>query len=246
MKKIILILITIFCILTLIGCKEKNEIEKAIENNDIEYIQKYFNSNPDKINELMDNNVYPLHYACMKSANLDLIKLLIELYNADINLIMDNNTPLTIACSLNNKQVIQYLLTNKADNKYLETLSSGKYIEEIDGLEIYTNNNLKYILSYETLNYIFYNETSINKEMLAVRILDFISIEVKDYMETNPLPEEIIEYSKKYFNVVLLVATCELDEQYAQEADTKLLIELLKILEENEGISKETLKKIFN
>ena len=42
------------------------------------------------------------------------------------------------------------------------------------------------------------------------------------------------------------MATCELDEQYAQEADTKLLIELLKILEENEGISKETLKKIFD
>ena len=45
---------------------------------------------------------------------------------------------------------------------------------------------------------------------------------------------------------MLLTLTCQLDKQYAQEADTKVLIETLELLKENnETITKETLESLF-
>ena len=98
------------------------------------------------------------------------------------------------------------------------------------------------------MNFIFYNETSINTSKLAVRILDFISIEINQYINENPNHsiEDLISYSKKYSDVMLLTLTCQLDKQYAQEADTKVLIETLELLKENnETITKETLESLF-
>ena len=125
---------------------------------------------------------------------------------------------------------------------------NGEYNETINGINIYSNEGIKYIFNYQILNFIFYNETSINTSKLAVRILDFISIEINQYINENPNHsiEDLISYSKKYSDVMLLTLTCQLDKQYAQEADTKVLIETLELLKENnETITKETLESLF-
>lgn len=247
MKKLIIILITIINLLILSGCNKHKNIPTAIKNNDILVIDEYFNKYPEKINEVMINNQYPLLYAVETSSNIELIKLLVE-KNADINILNNDNTSLSLSCANNLDEITKYLLTKKADTLYINDMINGEYNETINGINIYSNKGIKYIFNYQILNFIFYNETSINTSKLAVRILDFISIEINQYINENPNHsiEDLISYSKKYSDVMLLTLTCQLDKQYAQEADTKVLIETLELLKENnETITKETLESLF-
>ena len=247
MKKFIIILITIINLSILSGCNKHKNIPTAIKNNDILVIDEYFNKYPEKINEVMINNQYPLLYAVETSSNIELIKLLVE-KNADINILNNDNTSLSLSCANNLDEITKYLLTKKADTLYINDMINGEYNETINGINIYSNEGIKYIFNYQILNFIFYNETSINTSKLAVRILDFISIEINQYINENPnlSPEDLLSYSKKYSDVMFLTLTCQLDKQYAQEADTKLLIEILELLKENnETITKETLESLF-
>ena len=247
MKKLIIILITIINLSILSGCNKHKNIPTAIKNNDILVIDEYFNKYPEKINEVMINNQYPLLYAVETSSNIELIKLLVE-KNADINILNNDNTSLSLSCANHLDEITKYLLTKKADTLYINDMINGEYNETINGINIYSNEGIKYIFNYQILNFIFYNETSINTSKLAVRILDFISIEINQYINENPNHsiEDLISYSKKYSDVMFLTLTCHLDKQYAQEADTKVLIETLELLKENnETITKETLESLF-
>ena len=73
MKKLIIILITIINLSILSGCNKHKNIPTAIKNNDILVIDEYFNKYPEKINEVMINNQYPLLYAVETSSNIELI-----------------------------------------------------------------------------------------------------------------------------------------------------------------------------
>lgn len=254
MKKIICSLF-IICLFLFAGCTEEKEpmLYEAILDNDTEYINEYFTKNPDKINSLIPTSSsgesttsYPLLYACKNNASFEVIKLLVDDFDANVNVYESTeefyHTPL---CALHQTtrsdldEVTKYLLDKGADIEILNNnIKTVKYQEDINGLEIVcyedgTVQTYKYHFSYEVLIYIFDKDimedevkfTSICLDKIAMEFIEFD----KKYQDAEY--EELMEYVnfvKKYQEVLNLFINSQTNDEYFTTQETKTYIKLLK------------------
>ena len=154
LKKIYTLIVVAFTIIVLTSCSakfnERQQLTQNINKGNITAVREYFTKNPEEINKPIGSNFesefgvsssYPLHQACI-TQNLDMIKMLIEEFNADVNLIDDlQYTPLIAVFNYHfNREifsVIDYLINKGADihyvrNEYsvIDYISNRSYIND--------------------------------------------------------------------------------------------------------------------
>lgn len=256
MKKIICSLL-IICLFLLAGCTEEKDplLYEAILDNDTEYINEYFTKNHDKINSSMPTSSssesttsYPLLYACKNNASFEVIKLLVDDFGANVNILNQEeefyHTPL---CALHQTtrndfdEVTKYLLDKGADIDVLNNdIKRVTYQEDINGLEIVCYEDgavqtYKYHFSYEVLTFIFENDIMKDEVKFTSICLDKIAMEFieldKKYQDAEY--DELMEYLnfvKKYQEVLKLFIYQEINEEYFTTQETKTYIKLLKEL----------------
>ena len=108
------------------------------------------------VNAVCGYSFTPLHFVCLRNANIQIFKFLID-NEADVNAVCGYSfTPLYLACKVGTDESIKLLIKSKADAKFI-----NKYYTPLLSLALNNKN-----INLETIKYLVENKADVNKVSL--------------------------------------------------------------------------------
>lgn len=253
MKKIkflFVLLLMITTCFTLTSCKYDRYIDDAIINDDFDYVKEYFTKYPKSIDEPMSSVFLsefgyayetPLIYGCLNFASIDMVKLLVEEFNADVNICLEGGwTPLLCACLTSNDEIQKYLLDKGADLEVIEKFNEITYEKEYQVIVIYStllDCKRAYRFNIDVLKYILDNDILINESRFASIAFEEIMKDAIEELDPENSPVDL-DKLENHLPVLKILIECDInpeyfmDEEFKNEYESALeIVELLKQLE---------------
>lgn len=219
MKKIIISIVLVICLFLISGCNKSNsnlQLYYAIKNENIEEVRSLLNEYPKIINERASSgtgiyvdkpNIYPLWAAC-SIGNPQIVKILIEEYNANVN-ITDDSSSLKV-------NALQWALESNNEYKYeIANYLIEKGVDDLCG----TSDELKTIQYAISIN--------LDYPKHDIESLNFVKLL---YEHEAIITEELLVYAAKYYNIEVvkwIVFTEKIDN--IEFACSKTLLSMLEI-----------------
>jgi hypothetical protein len=249
MKKVLLLIIFGLFITMIGSCTYDNYIDDAIINDDFEYVREYFTKYPNRINEPMAtdflsefgySNVQPLIHASANFASVEMFDVLIDEFNADINILLDNRlTPLNSACIIGNSTAQKYLLSRGADTGLLNNVKEISYNYEYEKIildVLLPNGETKdffYQFNLEVLKFILDNDILQNELQFVSIAFESLMTEAMKDLDVENYPIELEKFDK-YKPFALLLIEYDINPDYFLDEDFKkdyeVAIEVIELL----------------
>jgi palmitoyltransferase len=114
-----------------------HNITDAVRANQLDRVLYFLDTDPSCVNQRDDDNVTPLHWACLENY-LDIVRILVQRgANLDAATIQEGHTPLAWACIRGHIKVLLFLIVNganleKLDNRGYHALHHAVMYDKLD------------------------------------------------------------------------------------------------------------------